>query len=87
MHSEDFFLLFLGHSEIILEISCFSFFSNEIVVGKFSFRKHINQDYDEHVLSVGEIDERIFLGEDANAEIGTPSKSQQIHDEVDESGR
>lgn len=36
--------------------------------------KNIRRDYETHVLSIGEYDERVFLGEDANEEIGTPSK-------------
>lgn len=36
--------------------------------------KSIRKDYEAYVLSIGEYDERIFLGEDANEEIGTPSK-------------
>ncbi|XP_006003016.1 retinoblastoma-like protein 2 [Latimeria chalumnae] len=33
--------------------------------------KAVNKAYDEYVLSVGNLDERIFLGEDADEEIGT----------------
>ncbi|MGH0138793.1 UNVERIFIED_CONTAM: hypothetical protein FKN15_001755 [Acipenser sinensis] len=35
--------------------------------------KALNRAYEEYVLSVGSLDERIFLGEEANEEIGTPS--------------
>ena len=36
--------------------------------------KSIRKDYESYVLSIGEYDERVFLGEDANEEIGTPTK-------------
>ncbi|XP_038662651.1 retinoblastoma-like protein 2 [Scyliorhinus canicula] len=36
--------------------------------------KAINKAYDEYVLTVGNIDERIFLGDDADEEIGTPNR-------------
>ncbi|XP_061421579.1 retinoblastoma-like protein 1 isoform X1 [Lethenteron reissneri] len=36
--------------------------------------KAINREYEEYVLTVGDFDERVFLGEDADEELGTPQK-------------
>ncbi|TNM89208.1 hypothetical protein fugu_005463 [Takifugu bimaculatus] len=36
--------------------------------------KALNKEYEEYVLTVGDFDERVFLGADADEEIGTPRK-------------
>uniref|UniRef100_A0A8C6LQV6 RB transcriptional corepressor like 1 n=1 Tax=Nothobranchius furzeri TaxID=105023 RepID=A0A8C6LQV6_NOTFU len=39
--------------------------------------KALNREYEEYVLTVGDFDERVFLGADADEEIGTPRKIVQ----------
>ncbi|CAG2195528.1 Retinoblastoma-like protein 1,Retinoblastoma-like protein 2 [Mytilus edulis] len=54
-------------------------------IGNFEFNsKAVNSEYEEFVLSVGDFDERIFLGDDAEEEIGTPAKSKTVSEELDE---
>ena len=36
--------------------------------------KNIRKEYEVYVLNIGEYDERVFVGEEANTEIGTPTK-------------
>ncbi|XP_033213411.1 retinoblastoma-like protein 1 isoform X2 [Belonocnema kinseyi] len=42
--------------------------------------KAVNKLYEQHVLSLGVFDERIFLGEDANDNIGSPRKISNVGD-------
>ncbi len=51
--------------------------------------KNVRKDYEAHVLGIGEYDERVFLGEDANEEIGTPTKlmggsNNELHHDLGE---
>lgn len=40
--------------------------------------KAVNREYEEFVLTVGDFDERVFLGADADEEIGTPRKTVTV---------
>ncbi|XP_078093101.1 retinoblastoma-like protein 1 isoform X2 [Mustelus asterias] len=56
-----------GNSELLIGLLDINNFTDN--------NKAINKEYEEYVLTVGDFDERIFLGEDADEEIGTPRKS------------
>ncbi len=44
----------------------------------FSNSKSIKKEYEEYVLTRGDFNECIFLGEDADEEIGTPGKLENV---------
>lgn len=46
--------------------------------------KSIRKDYEAYVLSIGEYDERVFLGEEATEEIGTPTKIVPANNQTNE---
>ncbi|XP_046842187.1 retinoblastoma-like protein 1 [Xenia sp. Carnegie-2017] len=49
--------------------------------------KNVSHEYEEYVLSSGDFDERVFLSDSAEVEIGTPRKIQQIDLDQEASSR
>uniref|UniRef100_A0A8B9U3N8 RB transcriptional corepressor like 1 n=1 Tax=Anas zonorhyncha TaxID=75864 RepID=A0A8B9U3N8_9AVES len=49
-------------------------FDRKVHLTTFKDVKALNKEYEEYVLTVGDFDERVFLGADAEEEIGTPRK-------------
>ena len=47
----------------------------------------MNESYEEHISQVGDFDERIFVKEDSELHIGTPTKRVTTFTEVDERER
>ena len=48
-------------------------------LGNFEYNvKSIRKEYEAYVLSIGEYDERVFLGDDADEDIGTPAKNMPV---------
>ena len=47
----------------------------------------MNDSYDEHIMQSGDFDERIFIKEDSERQIGTPTKRVTQFTEVDERER
>ena len=48
------------------------------------YRKSVNNKYEEYVLHGGDFDERVFIGDDADVEIGTPAKAANVGGEIRE---
>ena len=51
------------------------------------FRKYLNESYEQHILQVGDFDERIFIKDDSESQIGTPTKRVTAFTDVDERER
>lgn len=57
----------------------FQMFVNDVSLNECMYvtscSKAVNREYEEFVLTVGDFDERVFLGAGADEEIGTPRKT------------